>query len=102
MNNAFKISLGALNPIANASDITVTMESMNSSVIDGGRRIGMAVMSKSVDVALEIVARTGISIVSATNYSSATGAIGCWTRKIANAGYIGIAMSQVNMNCVYH
>ncbi len=55
----------------------------------------MEVLSQAVTTSIEKAKLSGIAIVGASNYSSATGAIGLWSRKIANEGFIGIVMSQV-------
>ena len=55
-------------------------------------------MAKAVEIAIELSKNSGISIITVTNYSSATGAIGLWARQIAQEGYIGIVLSQVNNN----
>ena len=38
---------------------------------------------------------SGIAVVGLTNYASATGALGVWTRDMARQGLVGIVMSQV-------
>lgn len=42
---------------------------------------------------------SGIAVVGLTNYASATGALGVWTRDMARQGLVGIVMSQVRPSC---
>lgn len=89
-----KLLSGALKPDINASNITIVRETAVSALIDGGRRIGMAVLETASDCAINKTKVSGMAVIGASNYSSPTGAIGFWARKIAKAGYIGIVMSQ--------
>ena len=66
-----------------------------SAQIDGGQRIGMAVVNRAVETAITKARDHGIAVVGCSNYSSATGALGFWTKKITEAGFVGIVMSQV-------
>ena len=91
-----KIISGALNPNKKAAPIQVTFETPVSVSIDGGQRCGMVVVSHAVDQAILKTKKSGICIVGCSNYSSATGALGHWTRKITEAGFIGIVLSQCN------
>lgn len=93
-----KLVSGALAPTNGDSirDIQVAHETPVSAKLLGSQRIGMCVVSKAVDLALEKAKITGLSIVGCSDYSSATGALGCWARKITDQGYIGIVMSQCN------
>lgn len=56
----------------------------------------MAAVGRGVDVAIGKAKEHGMSVVAVHNYSSATGALGVWARKISRAGMIGIVLSQVN------
>eukprot|EP00607_Mallomonas_marina_P006884 CAMPEP_0182428558 /NCGR_PEP_ID=MMETSP1167-20130531/23111_1 /TAXON_ID=2988 /ORGANISM="Mallomonas Sp, Strain CCMP3275" /LENGTH=360 /DNA_ID=CAMNT_0024611521 /DNA_START=248 /DNA_END=1330 /DNA_ORIENTATION=+ len=91
-----KLLSGALIPNTKAaqSKIHVLHQTPSSAVIDGGQKIGMAIMHEASSIAIKKAKVTGIAVVSATNYSSATGAIGCWARKISDEGLVGIVMSQ--------
>ena len=82
-------------PNPSASEVKITHSTLSSAKIDGGQRIGMEVLSQAVMTSIEKAKISGIAIVGASNYSSATGAIGLWSRKIAESGLIGIVMSQV-------
>jgi LDH2 family malate/lactate/ureidoglycolate dehydrogenase len=91
-----KIVSGALIPNKNAASIKVKFETPVSASLDGGQRCGMVVVSHAVDKAILKAKKSGICIVGCSNYSSATGALGYWSRKITEAGFIGIVLSQCN------
>jgi LDH2 family malate/lactate/ureidoglycolate dehydrogenase len=55
----------------------------------------MAAVGRGVDVAIAKAKEHGMSIVAVNNYSSATGALGVWAKKITSEGLIGIVLSQV-------
>jgi L-2-hydroxycarboxylate dehydrogenase (NAD+) len=89
-----KLVAGALKPDAAASEIRTEFESPVSAKISGGQRVGMCVVHQAVEVAISKANVTGVGIVGCSNYSSATGALGIWARKIARSGLVGIVMSQ--------
>ena len=89
-----KLVSGGLAFDSESKDIKCVHETPISSKIDGGQRIGMVVVSHAVTIAVEKARSNGMAIVGCSNYSSATGALGYWTRKITDAGLIGIVMSQ--------
>jgi len=88
-----KLVAGTLAPRP-STEIKITRETGVSALIDGGQRIGMAIMRKAVDLAKQKAKVSGMSVVGVTNYSSATGALGVWGRDIARDGLIGIVFSQ--------
>lgn len=89
-----KLATGALKPHPKSADITIAKETPVSVQLLGGQRIGMVVLSKAVEMAVNKAKTTGVCIVGCSDYSSATGALGTWARKIADEGMIGIVMSQ--------
>lgn len=89
-----KLVTGALGADPLASAIEVQHDTLVSCRMNGGMRSGMVCMSQAVDIAIAKAAVSGISIVGVSKYCSATGALGAWTYKMAQAGYIGIVMSQ--------
>jgi L-2-hydroxycarboxylate dehydrogenase (NAD+) len=91
-----KIVTGALQKNPAQAESKVVFETPVSVKIDGQHEIGMVVVSNAVDIAIEKCSKSSIAIVGASNYASATGALGFWARKITAAGYIGIVMSQCN------
>ena len=84
-----KVITGALKASNKEGDIKVVKETPISAKVDGNDRIGMVVMKKALDIALEkAAANGGVAIVSCTGYRSATGALGYWTRQASEKGYI--------------
>jgi hypothetical protein len=90
-----KLVAGTLAPRP-AGEITVTRETGVSALVNGGQRVGMVIVRKAVDIAIQKAKTSGMSVVGVTNYASATGALGVWGREIARAGLIGIVFSQVS------
>lgn len=89
-----KLVAGTLAPRP-AGEISISRETGCSALIDGGQRVGMVIMRKAVDLAIQKAKNCGMSCVGITNYASATGALGVWGRDIARAGLIGFVFSQV-------
>ena len=55
----------------------------------------MAVLQRMTDMAIAKARDHGVAVICASNYASATGALGLWCRKLADAGLVSIVMSQV-------
>lgn len=92
-----KLISGALNPHPSSStEIEIVHDTPVSCRINGHQKSGMVVVHESVEIALKKASQTGLSIVGCSGYSSATGALGYWAKKITDSGYIGIVMSQCN------
>ena len=51
-------------------------------------------MRKAVDIAISKATTTGIAVVGASGYASATGALGFWAKDIAQKGFVGTILSQ--------
>lgn len=88
-----KLVAGTLAPRP-AGEIKIITETPVSAKIDGGQRVGMVIMRKAVDIAIQKAKTCGMSVVGVTNYASATGALGVWGRDIARQGLIGLVFSQ--------
>jgi L-2-hydroxycarboxylate dehydrogenase (NAD+) len=89
-----KLVAGALSRSPSQGEVQVSYETGLSARIDGAQNIGMVVVGKCVDMAMEKAKATGIGIVGCSGYSSATGALGYWARKISENNLISIVMSQ--------
>ena len=89
-----KLVSGALKPNPLATEVSVVRNSKVTALLDGGQRMGMFVVSQAVDMAIDKAKTHGIGAVGVSNYSSATGALGTWARKITDAGLVGIVLSQ--------
>ena len=87
-----KLVTGALKPSSkyNNKQIEIEFETQVSAKINGNYHSGMAVVYEAVDIALKKASIMGISIVTASSYNSATGALGYWVRKIVEDNKIGI------------
>ena len=55
----------------------------------------MAVVHRAVQIAIEKTREHGLAVIGCSNYSSATGALGIWAKKITEAGFVGIILTQV-------
>lgn len=88
-----KLVAGTLAPRP-AGEIRIITETPVSAKIDGGQRVGMVIVRKAVDIAIQKAKTCGMSVVGVTNYASATGALGIWARDIARNGLIGMVFSQ--------
>lgn len=89
-----KLVSGALSPSSGSTEIKTIFDTPVSSKIDGGQRSGMVVVATAVDIAIRKAKTSGIGLVGCSNYSSATGALGAWAKKIADEGLIAIVMTQ--------
>ena len=89
-----KLVKGGLHPNPNQTDIEIVHETPLSARLNGGQRIGMVVVAKSVELAIKKAKVTGVGIVGCSEYSSATGALGYWAQMISNQGFISVVLSQ--------
>lgn len=55
----------------------------------------MSVVNHAVKLAIQKTQEHGVAVIGCSNYSSATGALGIWAKKITEAGFVGIIMTQV-------
>ncbi|KAK9860382.1 hypothetical protein WJX84_000978 [Apatococcus fuscideae] len=94
--NVMKISAGALTGPAGISreETRVIQDGPLSIQLDGGKRLGMLVVETAVKEALTRCQERGFGIAGTCNTSSSTGALGFWAKQIAEAGYIGVVLSQ--------
>lgn len=70
-------------------ELTVQKETPISVLIDGGYRTGLVVAFRGVEFALSKAGKTGVGIVGGYNNTGTLGALGYYTRRVADAGYIG-------------
>ena len=76
-----------------AGKIKVVKQTKLSARIDGKQNMGMVVVSKAVDLALQKAKQHGFGIVGTFNTASSTGAIGYYANKIAKKGMIGLVFA---------
>lgn len=89
-----KLISNALRPSSEEESVKIIHQTPVSARIDGGHKMGMIVMNECVNLAISKAKTLGIGIVGCFNYSSSTGALGYWARKIAQENLIAIVMSQ--------
>ena len=78
----------------NAGEITIVKETQTSALIDGSQNQAMLVMKKAIQVTLRKAQQTGFGIVGTFNTSTSSGAIGYYTKQLANNGFIGFAFAR--------
>ena len=81
-------------PSTDSKPIQKLFDTPVSAKYDGNQNIGMVAVHHCVEDAIKKAKISGISIVGVSNYSSATGALGHWAKRIASEDLIGIVMSQ--------
>ncbi|KAK9846055.1 hypothetical protein WJX84_010500, partial [Apatococcus fuscideae] len=94
--NVVKIAAGALTGPAGVAreEMRAIQEGPLSMQLDGGKRLGMLAVEAAVTQALDRCQQLGFGIAGTCNTSSSTGALGYWARRIADAGFIGLVLSQ--------
>ena len=72
-----------------AGKIKVIKETKLSALLDGNQNMGMVVMDRAMNIALEKAKKYGFGIVGTNNTCTSTGAIGYYANIIAKKGYLG-------------
>lgn len=88
-----KITERSILPSINRREMHIKNRSACISHIDANGNIGMVVLDKATEVAIENCRSYGLAIVGTCGTASSTGSIGYYVQKIATAGYIGIVMA---------
>lgn len=78
----------------NAQAPTVEKETAATAIINANLSMEAIAMEKAVAMVIEKAKVTGIAIVGVHTGDGSSGAVGYWSRKIADAGLIGITMSS--------
>lgn len=65
-----------------------------SDLVNGNKTHAMIVMDQLVNLSIKKAKRTGVGIAGNFNTTESTGALGYYTNKIAQAGFIGMAFSS--------
>jgi LDH2 family malate/lactate/ureidoglycolate dehydrogenase len=76
-----------------AQPITTIKQTKLSALLNGGRNVGMVVMKRAAELALQKAREHGFGIVGTNNTKTSTGAIGYYANLIAQAGFIGFVCS---------
>ena len=83
-----------------AKEPTIEKETEVTAVINCNQTMEAVVMEQAVEMAVEKAKKNGISIVGTHNGAGSSGAIGYWSRKVADKGLVGITMSSYPFNSV--
>ena len=78
----------------NAQAPTVEKETPSTAIINANLSMEAIAMEKAVAMVIEKAKVTGIAIVGVHTGDGSSGAVGYWSRKVADAGLIGITMSS--------
>lgn len=85
-----------------AKDMVIEKDTPLSARINGNKNHGMVVMGKAVGLVLEKVAKTGFAMVGTYNTNTSSGAIGCYTQRVAEKGYIAVAFARSPERVAFH
>lgn len=89
-----KITTGGLNKHPEESEVKIVYETTVSARIDGGKSLGMAVLSQAVGMAVEKAKATGFALVTTENTPNSVGYLGWYTKQLAKENLIGIVLAQ--------
>jgi len=78
---------------ASSSEIQIEQESHFAVMLNGGNRQGLVVAFKGTDLAIQKAQQSKIALVGGHNYVGTTGAMGYFTRRIADSGLIGVMIA---------
>ena len=88
-----KIKERTILPDTDAQAIVTDMRSINIAHLNGGGNVGMLVLQKATEQAIELTRLSGLSLVTTNNTRSSTGAIGFYARQLAEYGFIGLVLA---------
>lgn len=80
----------AAKKVGRPGEISVEQETPFSALLNGGNRQGLVIALKGTELAIDKAQKAKFALVGGYNYVGTTGAMGYYTRKIANEGLIGI------------
>jgi L-2-hydroxycarboxylate dehydrogenase (NAD+) len=83
-----------------AKEPTVEKETPTTALINCNLTMEAVVLDMAVKMVVKKAKKMGIAIVGTHNGDGSSGAIGHWSRQIADAGLIGITMSTYPLPCV--
>jgi len=79
---------------------TIEKESGVAVLINANQTMEAIALEMAVEMVVKKAKKSGISIVGVHNGAGSSGAIGYWSRKIAEEGLIGITMSSYPLGCI--
>ena len=83
-----KIPAKAVAPHPDAGEIVITRRSAVVTQIEANLNLGMVVMDRAVDEAIRSARSNGIGVVGTRGTTTSTGAIGYFSERAANAGFL--------------
>lgn len=78
----------------NAKDPVIERETPTTAIINANSTMEAIVMEQAVEMVIDKAKKMGIAIVGTHTGAGSSGAIGYWSRKVADKGLIGITMSS--------
>lgn len=79
---------------------TIEKETPATALINANATMEAIAMDQAIDIVIKKAKKVGIAIVGVHNGRGSSGAIGHWSRKVANQGLIGITMSSYPIGSV--
>jgi LDH2 family malate/lactate/ureidoglycolate dehydrogenase len=76
-----------------AGAIQIMRETPVSALVDGQHNMGMLVLQKATEIAIEKARQSGLAVVGTHRTATSTGAIGYYARQIAEQGMIGLVFA---------
>jgi len=73
---------------------TVEKETPTTAIINANLSMEAIAMEQAVNMVIEKASEMGIAVVGTHTGDGSSGAVGYWSRKVADAGFIGITMSS--------
>lgn len=73
---------------------TVEKETPSTAIINANLSMEAIAMEEAVEMVIKKAAEMGIAIVGTHTGDGSSGAVGYWSRKVADAGFIGLTMSS--------
>ncbi|CAM9215856.1 unnamed protein product [Chrysoparadoxa australica] len=89
-----KIITNGLTKDPEAKDPVVEHEHKLCARINGNKSVGMVVLMKATDMAIEKAKAHGFGMAGTNNTFTSTGSLGAYVKKIADAGLIGFGFAQ--------
>ena len=88
-----KIRERTILPDPDCRPVIVKNRSINIAHLDGGGNVGMLVLQRAAEQAIELTRNSGLALITTSNTRSSTGAIGFYARQLADSGFIGLVLA---------
>jgi LDH2 family malate/lactate/ureidoglycolate dehydrogenase len=83
-----------------AKEPIIEKETQSTALINANLTMEAVAMDQAVKLVVKKARKMGIAIVGTHNGSGSSGAIGYWSRRVADKGLIGITMSSYPLACI--